>query len=126
MIMKTTIICLFLLLYLPSFITAANNTEGENSYMENSPASYLIIHDYNVYATWSSVAILNNVEIENTGDVAYENIKVRIFYTSFDRPGNVISQETGIIPITGAPSQQKKVFTGRNPIWGSFTGHECG
>ncbi len=117
--MKSIIICFFLLFYLPVFNTAADNTEEKNSYMEKHPASYLKIHDYNVYATWSSVAILNNVEIENTGNVAYENIKVRIFYSSFDRPGNVISQETGIIPVTVPPHSKNRYLRAGIPFGGA-------
>ena len=65
--------------------------------------SCLKIQKWSVYATWSAVAILNNVEIENSCETGFRNIKVKINYSSSSSPGNTVSQETGILPIVVPP-----------------------
>lgn len=69
------------------------------------PEQYIKITDWYVYGTWSAVAIIHHVTIENTSDIAYKDIKVRVFYTSTStsQQGIVISQETGVLPITLPP-----------------------
>ncbi len=116
--MKFLIISAFLILISSTFLTASDLNNNEIKYMEKHPASYIRIHDYTVYATWSSVAILHNVTIENTSDITYENIKVRIFYSSLNRPGNVISQEAGIIPVTVPPHSKNTYLRGGIPFGG--------
>lgn len=86
--------------------------------METNPGSYIKIHDYAVYATWSSVAILHNVVIENTSDLTYENIKVRICYSSLSMPGNIVSQEVGIIPVKVPPHSKMKYLRTGIPFGG--------
>lgn len=102
-----------------TFLTVSSYANNDtNKYMQTHPASYIKIHDYTVYATWSSVAILHNVIIENTSDVTYENIKVRIFYSSLNRPGNVISQEVGIIPVSVPPHSKNRYLRAGIPFGG--------
>jgi hypothetical protein len=69
------------------------------------PEQYIEISDWSVYGTWSAVGINHHVTIENTSDIAYKNIKVRVYYTSTStsQQGIIISQETGILPITLPP-----------------------
>ena len=102
-----------------SFVIADTASSDEIKYMEDHPASYIKVHDYSVYATWSAVAILHNVTIENTSDITYENIKVRIWYTSFDSPGNVVSQEVGIIPVTIPPHSKQNYLRAGIPFGGA-------
>lgn len=109
---------LFLALFIPSFLTADSADNKKIKYMESHPKSYIKIHDYSVYATWGSVAILHNVTIENTSDIAFENIKIRICYSSLNRPGNVISQEVGIIPVTVPPHSNNKYLRAGIPFGG--------
>lgn len=116
--MKFLAIFAFFFLISPSILKAYESDSNEIKYMKKHPASFIKIHDYNVYATWSSVAILNNVIIENTGDIAYENIKVRICYSSLSRPGNVISQEVGIIPVTIPPKSKNTYLNAGIPFGG--------
>ena len=106
-------------MFLSALSTAAYIKEVKAENSDNNPVYNIKIHDYTVYATWSSVAILHNVEIENTSDITYENIKIRIFYSSLDRPGNVISQETGIIPVTVPPNSKKRYLRGGIPFGGA-------
>ncbi len=69
------------------------------------PEQYIKISDWSVYGTWSAVGIIHHVTLENTGDIAYRNIKVRVYYTSTStaQEGIIISQETGILPVTLPP-----------------------
>src|SRR5574341_116841 len=69
------------------------------------PEQYIKISDWSVYGTWSAVGIIHHVTIENTSDIAYRNIKVRVYYTSTStaQQAIIISQETGILPITLPP-----------------------
>ena len=117
--MKILITCLFFVILNPAFIPAAHSSGYEKGTTQTSATSDIKIHDFTVYATWSSVAILHNVEIENISDTAYENIKVRIFYSSFDRPGNVVSQESGIIPVTVPPHSKKRYLKAGIPFGGA-------
>ncbi|MGI9553541.1 MAG: hypothetical protein ACR2NC_01345, partial [Thermodesulfobacteriota bacterium] len=70
------IVCVFVF---ASFLSSAFSKEnGITKHMVDYPNSYIKIHDYSVYGTWGAVAILHNIVIENTSDIPYENIKVRI------------------------------------------------
>ena len=86
--------------------------------MSDNPGSYIKIHDFAVYGTWGAVAILHHIEIENTSDVPYENIKVRICYSSISSPGNIISQEEGVIPVTLPPKSKKIYLSSGMPFGG--------
>ena len=88
------------------FFISSTFSTANNRYMIDNPSSYIKIHDYTVYATWSSVAILHNVVIENTSDVTYENIKIRICYSSLSQPGNIVSQEKGVLAVTLPPKSK--------------------
>ena len=88
------------------FLINTTFSTANNRYMIDNPGSYIKIHDYAVYATWSSVAILHNVVIENTSDLTYENIRVRICYSSLSLPGNIVSQEEGILAVTLPPKSK--------------------
>jgi len=116
--MKVLITFIFFILFSTTFLTASSVSNGKLKYMETHPDSYIKIHEYSVYATWGSVAILHNVTIENTSDITYKNIKVRIRYTSLNLPGNIISQEVGIIPATVPPHSKSKYLRAGIPFGG--------
>ena len=54
------------------------------SYSQNYSANTMAAHpewnikvaDWNIYATWSAVAIIHHVTIENNSDIEYKNVKV--------------------------------------------------
>ena len=117
--MKLIPACFISIILSLSFVFVDTASSGEIKYMQDHPASYIKVHDYSVYATWSAVAILHNITIENTSDITYENIKVRIWYTSFDSPGNVISQEVGIIPVTIPPHSKQNYLRAGIPFGGA-------
>ena len=76
--------------------------------MRAHPEWYIKITDWSVYATWGAVAIIHHVTIENTSDVEYKDVKVRVFYSSLTGgTGTVVSQEVGILPVTLPPKSKK-------------------
>lgn len=78
------------------------------------PERYIKITDWYVYGTWGAVAIIHHVTVENTSDIAYKDVKVRVYYTSnsASQERTVISQETGILPITLPPHSKKTYLRG--------------
>ena len=94
-------------------IGKAQDVETNTSMVEH-PEWYIKITDWSVYATWSAVAIIHHVTIENTSNIAYKNIKVRVSYSSTSPPqqGSTISQETGILPITLPPNSKQTYLKG--------------
>ena len=78
------------------------------------PEQYIKITDWSVYGTWSAVGIIHHVTIENTSNIAYKNIKVRVYYTSTStsQESIIISQETGILPVTLPPHSKNTYLKG--------------
>lgn len=72
------------------------------------PEWYIKITDWSVYATWSAVAIIHHVTIENTADIPYKDVVVRVTYTSNTAggAGSTISQEVGVLPVTLPPKSK--------------------
>ncbi len=105
------IILTLCLLTIP-FITAASFAQNYNdNTMAAHPEWYIKVTDWNVYATWSDVAIIHHVTIENNSDIEYKNVKVRVSYTSMSTggAGTVVSQEVGVLPVT-LPPRSKKTY----------------
>ena len=84
---------------------AQNYAEGM---MAEHPEWYINVSDWSVYATWSAVAIIHHVTIENTSDITYKDVKVRVRYTSSSPggAGSIISQEVGVLPVTLPPKSK--------------------
>ena len=59
--MRLLVINLIITLLLTPLLFASTAGNTPVKYMKTNPESYIKIHDYSVYATWSSVAILHNV-----------------------------------------------------------------
>ena len=98
------------------FFTPVFQTSGESSEkiypldsMTTHPEWYIKVSDWSVYATWSAVAIIHSVTIENTSDLEYKDVKVRVCYTSMSPggAGNIVSQEVGVLPVTLPPKSKK-------------------
>ncbi len=94
-----------LLLIIPPIALQAHAEDYASGMMAEHPEWYIKISDWSVYATWSAVAIIHHVTIENTSDITYKNVTVRVTYTSNTAggAGNVISQEVGVLPVTLPP-----------------------
>ena len=97
---------------LAALISGAQLASAEKVYIPDSmyehPEWYIKVTDWSVYATWSAVAIIHSVTIENTSDIEYKDVKVRVCYTSMSTggAGNIVSQETGVLPVTLPPKSK--------------------
>ncbi len=83
------------------------------------PEWYIKITDFNVYSA-RGVAIIHHVTIENTSDIAYRNVKVRVRYnsTSYTNYGTEVATETGVLPVT-LPPQSKKTYLQGGSVLGA-------
>ena len=114
--MRTAIKALMLLGILPFIFTVrAEDTEdtGVANPMVLHPDRYIKITDFSIYSA-RGVAIIHHVTVENTGDIAYKNIKVRVRYnsTSYTNYGTEVATETGVLPITLPPHSKKTYLEG--------------
>ena len=111
--MKPIALSLLITIGILCTIGKAQDVETNTSMVEH-PEWYIKITDWSVYATWGGVAIIHHVTIENTSNIAYKNIKVRVSYSSTSPPqqGSTISQETGILPITLPPNSKQTYLKG--------------
>ena len=116
--MKKIILLFSLILLLIFSYSAFSKQSPTTQHMVDNPDSYIKIHDFAVYGTWSAVAILHNVVIENTSDVQYMNIRVRICYSSISSPGYIISQEEGVIPVILPPKSKERYLNAGIPFGG--------
>ena len=82
------------LLVIP-FITQgsfAQTPDYSSNTMAAHPEWYIKVTDWNVYATWSAVAIIHHVTIENNSDIEYKDV-----------------QEVGVLPVT-LPPRSKNTY----------------
>jgi hypothetical protein len=77
--------------------------------MIQHPEWYIKILDWSFYVAWGGVAIIQNVAIENTSSVGYQDIKVRVNYysTTGSNYGIQVGQEIGFLPVTLPPKSKK-------------------
>ena len=103
--MRKCALTAIVMIYAALCVTGARAGETSSNNMVAHPEWYIKITDWSVYATWSAVAIIHNVTMENTSDVEYKDVKVRVTYTSMSTGGAgvVVSQETGVLPVTLPP-----------------------
>ena len=92
----------------------ASNTMAEH------PEWYIKVTDWNIYATWSAVAIIHHVTIENNSDIEYKNVKVRVRYNSMSTGGAgiIVSQEIGVLPVT-LPPRSKQTYLSKGYTLGA-------
>ena len=71
---------------------------------------HIIITDWSFFSA-ARVAILHHVTIENTADIPYKDIKVKVYYysTSYLTYGKLVSSTSGTLPIT-LPPRSKKTY----------------
>lgn len=100
---RKLVITALLILTLPAGL--ARGEEYLPQSMKTHPEWYINVSEWSVYATWGGVAIIQGLTIENTSDLAYRGVKVRVTYTSNTAggSGSVVNQETGVLPITLPP-----------------------
>lgn len=91
--------------------------------MIDHPEWYINITDFNVTSTWSAVAIIHHVTIENKSDITYKDISVRVRYYDTANPvyGTQISQETGVLPVTLPPKSNGTYLKGGSTLGAAST-----
>lgn len=96
----------------------AEEAKTENSMIQH-PEWYIKISDFNVYSA-RGVGIIHHVTIENTSDITYQNIKVRVRYksSSYSNHGTVVATETGVLPVT-LPPHSKKTYLEGGAVFGA-------
>lgn len=99
-------IMFFISTLLLSHIAHTKEPKSYTKHMASNPESYIKIHNFSYYGTWGAVAIIHNVEIENTSNVTYKNVKIRVCYSSANTPWNIVSQEVGVLPVTLPPNSK--------------------
>ena len=108
-------------LILITLFCASGNGEEPNpgNFQISHPEWYIKISDFNVYSA-RGVGIIHHVTIENTGDIAYQNIKVRVRYKSSSSSphGTVVATETGVLPVT-LPPHSKKTYLEGGSVFGA-------
>lgn len=88
-----------------TLLNPSAKSSSYNRQMLDHPEWYIKITDWTIYSTWSAVAIIHHVTIENTSDMPYKDVMVRVRYyqTSAPGAGTQIAQETGVLPVTLPP-----------------------
>ncbi len=107
--MKLITIGVLILLFCINVIS--NSQERNNiKIMIDHPEFYLTVTDWNYYVA-RSVFIIKNVRIENSADISYKDIKVKVYQytTSGPSPGQIVSSTTGVLPIT-VPAHSNKTY----------------
>jgi len=95
-----------------AFQATAEEGNSKKQMIEN-PLRYIKITDWSFYAA-ARVAIIHHVTIENTADIPYKNIKVKVNYypSSYLTFGKSISSTSGTLPITLPPRSKKTYLKG--------------
>ncbi|MCH7518641.1 MAG: hypothetical protein IH964_06390 [Candidatus Dadabacteria bacterium] len=114
---------LFALLFSFSLLSyAEDTTEAENptSYNSNQithPEWFIKITDWS-YFTAARVAMLSSVKIENTADIPYKDIKVRLLFYNSSGPavGQTIATTQSVLPITIPPKSTGTYLKGGTTV----------
>jgi hypothetical protein len=107
---------LFILLILFSPLAKAQELKPTISMIQH-PEWYIKITDWSYFSALR-VAMISNVKIENTADIAYKDIQIKLNYysTSYGTAGEQVSSTTGVLPITIPPRSKNTYLKGGMPI----------
>lgn len=109
------------LLMLFSTVGYAQGTPAPDAFSYDSnqvthPEWYLNVSKWSYFAP-ARVAMLSSVVIENTADVAYKDIKIRLLYSSYTNPvAGTIATDTTVLPVTVPPKSKDTYLKGGIPI----------
>ena len=106
--MSVKLITLLVLLTIVSVVRADDQEKLKP--MVDHPEWYINISDWSFYATFG-VGIIKSVTIENTSDITYKDVLIRLRYysTSSRYYGRQISEDVGVPPVT-VPPRSKKTY----------------
>jgi hypothetical protein len=108
---------LLILLVLFSPLAKAQELKATISMLQH-PEWYIKVTDWSFFAAWGGVAMISNVTIENTADIAYKDIEIKLNYysTSYNNAGQQVSSTTAVLPITVLPHSKGTYLRGGMPI----------
>jgi hypothetical protein len=83
------------------------------------PEWYINVTDWAFYTAFK-VAIIHHLTIENTGDLAYKDVKIRIHYysTAPSKYGTMLGQQVGVLPVT-LPPHSRNTYLKDGTVLGS-------
>ncbi len=116
------------LIFFSLFCITVNAEEAKTENFQIShPEWYIKITGFNVYSA-RGVGIIHHVTIENTSDIAYKNVKVRVRYnsTSYTNQGTEVATESGVLPLTLPPHSKKTYLEGGAVLGASSSGFDAG
>ncbi len=114
--MNRTATKIFILLFLCSPLANAQESAPTMS-MKQHPERYIKVTDWSYFVAMR-VAMISNVTIENTADIAYKDILIKLNYysTSYGSVGQQVSSTTAVLPITIPPRSKGTYLKGGMPI----------
>jgi hypothetical protein len=116
--MRKTAVGILILLGL--FYHPVKAEEGETlDFIVEHPELYIKVTNWSFYTAFRT-AIIHHVTIENTSDIAYKDVKVRIRYysTSPSNYGTQVGWEIGILPVT-LPPHSKQTYLREGAVLGA-------
>jgi len=110
------IFALLIGLSLTGYAEDPKETQNPASYNSNQithPEWFLKITKWSYFAP-ARVAMLSSVKIENSADIAYKDIKVRLLFNSSSGPavGQTIATTQGVLPVTVPPKSADTYLKG--------------
>ena len=112
---------LLIALFFLSISSASANAQdiADINPMVQHPGWYINVTDWAFYAAFKA-AIIHHVTIENTSDIPYRDIKVRVRYysTAPSTYGIQVGQEIGILPVR-VPPHSKDTYLKSGTVLGS-------
>src|SRR5574341_327594 len=114
-----TIIISGLMLFTLFNLSGLSEEKEITTTMVQNPEWYIKITNWSFYAT-RGVGIIHHVTIENTSDIAYKDVEVRVHYysTSASNYGTEIGNETGVLKVD-LPPHSKKTYLEGGAVFGA-------
>ncbi|MGH7885025.1 MAG: hypothetical protein ACRENO_04940 [Thermodesulfobacteriota bacterium] len=72
----------------------------------------LEVTSWKVTGSWGAVAVVHHLQIVNSSDKTFKDLKVRICYESDSRPGNIVTTEIGVLDLTILPNSNNVYLKG--------------
>ena len=111
-------ITLFLVL---TILSTGRSAYSQDAFDYNSnqvlhPEWFIKVTDWSFY-TAARVAILSSVTIENTSDVTYKDVQVKLLYTSYPAPvAGIIATSTATLSVTLPPKSKATYLKGGQTV----------
>jgi len=104
------------------FLDATASESSKKDMIEN-PEKYLKITDWQFYIA-ARVAIIHHVKIENTADIDYKNIRVKVeYYSNYPKYNRYLSSTSGVLPITVAANSNELYLRGGTTLGAGSAGY---